>query len=147
MIVERGEISIEVVPLRESPDHAVWAREHIVAENDRSFGPDDWERFGLRATTPSEHVVGGVAGYTHWALGHIEHLWVHPERRRTRVASRLLLGAIRVMNDRGCNRVILETYSFQNALPFYQWHGFHVAMTVDDHPPGHRRWTLSRTLP
>jgi ribosomal protein S18 acetylase RimI-like enzyme len=138
---------IEVVAPQDRADHAAWATERVVADNNDTFGPDDWDRFGLRAVDRDGTVVGGIAGYSHWALGHVDHLWIHPGHRRRGLGSRLLSAAGRLLHERGCRAVILETYSFQDALPFYRHHGFEIVLTTEDHPPGHRRWTLSRPLP
>lgn len=142
-----GQLSIEAVPQGDLGAHAAWATQRVVAENDGTYGSDDWERFGLRAVDRDATVVGGIAGYSHWALGHIDHFWVHPDHRRQGLGSELLTEADRLLHDRGCAAVMLETYSFQNALTFYRRHGYEVVLAVEGHPPGHRRWTLNRPLP
>jgi ribosomal protein S18 acetylase RimI-like enzyme len=138
---------VEAVSSRQAAEHAAWVSERVVAENDLLFGSDDWERFGLRVVDQDGLVIGGVAGHSHWSLGHVDHIWVNPDHRHRGLGARLLSEATQLLHDRGCSAVSLETYSFQNAADFYRSHGFEVVLTIDDHPRGHRRWTLSRSLP
>lgn len=138
---------IEAVSSGEAAEHADWAMARVVADNDQLFGRDDWERFGLRVVDHDGLVIGGIAGYSHWSLGHVDHIWIHPDHRKEGLGTRLLSEAARLLHDRGCSVVSLETYSFQDAIDFYRGHGFEVVLTIENHPHGHRRWTLSRPLP
>lgn len=46
---------------------------------------------------------------------------------------------------RGCIGVYLDTFDFQ-ARPFYEKLGFTVFGTLEDYPPGHRRFFLKKRL-
>jgi hypothetical protein len=47
--------------------------------------------------------------------------------------------------QRGCQYVWLDTYSFQ-ARPFYEKLGYRVFGQLPDHPPGHTRFFMFKTL-
>ncbi len=47
--------------------------------------------------------------------------------------------------DRGYAGVFLDTFTFQ-ARPFYERLGYSVFATIEDYPPGHSRFMLSKRL-
>jgi ribosomal protein S18 acetylase RimI-like enzyme len=58
---------------------------------------------------------------------------------------RLIEAAEAVGVKRGCQYVWLDTYSFQ-ARPFYEKLGYRVFGQLPDHPPGHTRFFMFKTL-
>ena len=47
--------------------------------------------------------------------------------------------------ERGCRHVELATFSFQ-ARPFYEKLGYEVFATLEDDPPGYRKYFLRKPL-
>lgn len=90
-------------------------------------------------------IVAGICGST-WGGGlEIRQFWVEESRRKEGLGSRLLRAAEREARQRGCEQIILMTFTFQ-APRFYARHGFEVIAAVDDHPRGHKNLLLRKRL-
>ncbi len=46
---------------------------------------------------------------------------------------------------RGCHSAYLDTHTWQ-ARPFYEKRGYEVFATLDDFPPGHKKFFLRKKL-
>jgi GNAT superfamily N-acetyltransferase len=90
-------------------------------------------------------LVGGAHGQVNWNWLHVGLLWVAPELRRTGLGSRLLDSIERAARERGCTNAHLDTFSYQ-ARPFYERHGYTLFATLEDYPPGQRRYFLRKAL-
>ena len=82
-----------------------------------------------------------------WGWCYVGYLWVAPHRRRSGTGTQLLAAVEALARDRGCAHVWLDTFSFQDAVTFYEREGFSVSSVLDGYPTGHRRWTLCKALP
>ena len=91
-------------------------------------------------------LVGGIHGQVNWTWLHIGLVWVAAERRHSGLGSRLLRAIEGAAAERGCRHAHLDTFSYQ-ARPFYERHGYALFATLDDYPPGHRRFFLKKDLP
>jgi GNAT superfamily N-acetyltransferase len=90
-------------------------------------------------------LVGGAHGQVNWSWLHVGLLWVAAELRHAGLGSRLL-GAIEGgARERGCTNAHLDTFSYQ-ARPFYERHGYALFATLEDYPPGERRYFLRKAL-
>ena len=89
--------------------------------------------------------TGGLSGRTGYGWLFVEYLVVPDALRGTGVGSRLMRTAEQIARDRGCTGIWLDTFSFQ-ARGFYERLGFAVFGTIDDYPPGHQRFFLSKRL-
>jgi GNAT superfamily N-acetyltransferase len=90
-------------------------------------------------------VRGGLFGRHLWSWLYVEILWVDEGLRGAGWGTRLLEQAEDEARRAGCNRALLDTFEFQ-ALPFYRQHGYSVFGTLDDFPPGFRRYYLRKDL-
>ena len=90
-------------------------------------------------------IVGGTFALLNWNWLDIALLWVAPALRGTGLGHRLLTTIEEVAAARGCTRAHLDTFSYQ-ARPFYERHGYELFGTLDDYPPGHRRFFLKKAL-
>ncbi|MFJ4621421.1 GNAT family N-acetyltransferase [Streptomyces sp. NPDC088812] len=98
------------------------------------------------ASDRSGELAGGLVGHTWTAWLHVTYLWVDERHRGTGLGTRLLTEAERVARDqRGCRRARLETWDFQ-APEFYRRQGYEVVCVIEDYPPGHTEFTLTKRL-
>ena len=88
---------------------------------------------------------GGCIGRTYWGWLEIEYLAVAPELRRLGYGAKLLAAIEAEAIKRGCHSAYLDTFSFQ-ARPFYEKQGYHVFGTLENFPPGHERYFLTKKL-
>ena len=94
---------------------------------------------------PDQTIVGGIIGETHWNWLFINLMWIKEELRGHGYGHRLLLAAEEEARGRGAKYAYLDTFSFQ-APDFYKKHGYQVFGTLDNFPPGHRRYYLTKQL-
>ncbi|MFE9253818.1 GNAT family N-acetyltransferase [Streptomyces sp. NPDC006879] len=104
--------------------------------NDEVTGRRKRTEFSVRVTGPDGETIAGLTGWTWGGLGGIELLWVSEDHRRQGWGSRLLSAAQEEARRRGCDRMIVSTYSFQ-APSFYPKHGFLETGRVPGVPGGH----------
>lgn len=98
------------------------------------------------ASDPGGDLAGGLVGHTWTTWLHVTYLWVDARHRGTGLGSALLAEAERVAREqRGCDRVRLETWDFQ-APGFYRRHGYEVVCVIEDYPPGITEYTLTKRL-
>jgi len=74
-------------------------------------------------------LVGGAVGRTWGECCELQYLWVRTEDRRRGLGLRLLHAFEQRARERGCNRVYLETFSFQ-APALYAAQGYRVAFEL-----------------
>ncbi|WP_307163773.1 GNAT family N-acetyltransferase [Streptomyces rishiriensis] len=91
-------------------------------------------------------LAGGLVGHTWTTWLHVTYLWVDARHRGTGLGSALLAEAERIAHEqRGCDRVRLETWDFQ-APDFYRRRGYEVVCVIEDYPPGLTEFTLTKRL-
>jgi GNAT superfamily N-acetyltransferase len=94
----------------------------------------------------SDHsVMGGIIGETHWNWLFINLMWIREELRGQGYGHQLLLAAEEEGRKRGAIHAYLDTFSFQ-APEFYQKHGYQVFGVLENFPPGHTRYYLTKQL-
>jgi GNAT superfamily N-acetyltransferase len=120
-------------------------QERLYDYNAERTGCRDGQWLAIFVRDDSAAIVAGLHGWTWAGYLKVSDLWVHEGRRGQRLGSRLLEAAEREARARGCTRAILDTHSFQ-APAFYQKHGYRIVSTIEDCPPGHRMYTLSKRL-
>lgn len=94
---------------------------------------------------PDQSIVGGVIGETHWNWLFINLLWIPAELRGHGYGHALLTMAEEQGRRRGATNAYLDTFSFQ-APEFYKQHGYQVYGVLEDFPPGHKRYYLTKQL-
>jgi GNAT superfamily N-acetyltransferase len=113
--------------------------------NIQQAGEDNARSLCFVLKGPDQVVAGGVIGATYWGWLHMDLVWVKDELRGRGYGHRLLALAEDEARQRGAKNVYLDTFSFQ-ALDFYQRHGYRVFGELQDFPPGHQRYFLTKQL-
>jgi len=90
-------------------------------------------------------VLGGLYGSTGYGYLHLDMLYVPESLRGTGLGRRLMRQAEAEAIRRGCHGAYLDTFDFQ-ARGFYEKLGYTVFGTLEETPPGHRRFFLSKPL-
>ena len=90
-------------------------------------------------------LVGGASGYVNWNWLFINLVWLDESLRGGGHGRRMILALEQAARERGCTHAHLDTFSFQ-ARPFYEKLGYEVFSTLDDYPPGHRRFFMKKVL-
>jgi len=93
----------------------------------------------------SDEILGGLYGSTWMSYLHVNLLFVPESMRGAGVGRRLMTEAEAEAVRRGCSAASLDTFSFQ-ARGFYEKLGYSVFGTLDDYPPGHSRFYLTKRL-
>lgn len=125
------------------PDAENMIRRGLSQYNREQVGSREVTRLTVVARNDDGEVVGGLLGESIWSCLLIETLWVADGYRHQHYGETLLAQAEAL--KRGCQYVVLETFSFQ-ALSFYQKQGYSVYGQIDDFPPGHTRYSLKKNL-
>jgi GNAT superfamily N-acetyltransferase len=142
-----------------SEEYVITVEENPSIEDERAIGAglnlynvqqtgrkdSNYRKLVVLAKDESNRVVGGLVGGTYWNWFYVDLFWLEDEMRGKGYGARILNLAEREAARRGCAHVFLDTFSFQ-ARPFYEKHGYRVFGTLDDFPPGHKRYFLQKDL-
>lgn len=113
--------------------------------NKQQAGDDKGQNLCFVLRTPEKEVVGGVIGATYWDWFYLDLMWIREDLRGRGYGHRLLTLAEDEARKRGAKKAHLDTFSFQ-APEFYKKHGYEVFGELQDFPPGHQRYFLSKQL-
>jgi GNAT superfamily N-acetyltransferase len=110
----------------------------------RTGQPEDHRLLAVLLSDPATgETIGGLWAETLFAQSHVDLLFVPEALRRAGVGRRLMGDAEAEAIRRGCVGAWLDTYSFQ-ARGFYETLGYAVFGTIENHPPGHRRFFMKK---
>jgi GNAT superfamily N-acetyltransferase len=113
--------------------------------NVQQAGDNKFQRICFVIHSPDQEIVGGVLGEMYWGWLHVDLLWVQDDLRNQGYGQQLLKSVEDEANERGAKHAYLDTFSFQ-APDFYKKHGYTVLGTLQDFPPGHQRYYLTKEL-
>jgi GNAT superfamily N-acetyltransferase len=100
--------------------------------------------FGIRKDDGS--VEAGINGLLNaWGILYIEAFWVDKPLRHRGLGTQLLARIENEAKKLGCTLSHLDTFDFQ-ARGFYERNGYELFGTLDDCPPGHKRYYLKKPL-
>ena len=131
----------------ENPEESAWGiiGRGISSFNKQQAGNNNFQRLCFVLQTPEQEFVGGVIGEIYWGWLHIDLLWVKDELRGSGYGRRLLMSIEDKARQRGVKNAYLDTFSFQ-APDFYKERGYQVFGELQDFPPGHTRYYLTKQL-
>jgi GNAT superfamily N-acetyltransferase len=90
-------------------------------------------------------VVGGVIANCFGGWMYITLLWVEKSLRNLGYGTQLLQLVEAEAIQMGYTYAHVDTYSFE-ARPFYEKHGYELFATLEDYPPGHRKYFLKKRM-
>ncbi|MBV9791171.1 MAG: GNAT family N-acetyltransferase [Chloroflexi bacterium] len=105
----------------------------------------DARRLAIFVRDEQQIIIAGISGYTWAGMCEIQFLWVAAELRGQGHGGRLLEAAEQEARDRGCQIVILNSYSFQ-APGFYGQRGYSLVGQIDNCPPHHSNSYFKKML-
>ncbi len=117
----------------------------ISAYNKQQAGEDKSQRLCFVLHAPDQVIVGGVIGATYWDWFYLDLMWIKDEHRGRGYGHRLLTHAEDEARQRGAKNAYLDTFSFQ-APDFYKQHSYQVFGELQNFPPGHQRYFLTKQL-
>jgi GNAT superfamily N-acetyltransferase len=137
------------ITMTDEPTHEMWKAivAPLVAFNHQRTGrPEMFRPLVLLLSDPGGgDIVGGLYGSTLFSYLRVDLLFVPEAMRGTGIGRTLMTEAEAEAVRRGCHAASLDTYSFQ-ARGFYERLGYTVYGTLEDCPPGHRRFFLTKRL-
>ena len=90
-------------------------------------------------------ILGGLAGSIWGSWLHISLLWIDEPLRGSGWGRKLVLEAERYASEHNCIGVHLETFSFQDQ-PFYERLGYSIFGALENRPPGHTLYFMTKRL-
>lgn len=118
----------------------------LIAHNVAAAGAHGYRPLHLLVRPgPDSDPIGGLTGYTFFGWLFVAMFFLPPALRGQGLGQRLLKQAEAEATARGCIGVYLDTFSFQ-ARPFYEAQGYRVFGMLEDTPPGHSRFFMSKRL-
>jgi GNAT superfamily N-acetyltransferase len=134
-----------VITTGPSADEVQYLEDRIYEFNSAATGITDGEWLAIFVRDEADRIIAGICGNTWGGCLEIRQFWVEEARRKQGLGTRLLGAAEQEARRRGCQQILLMTFTFQ-APAFYAKHGFEVIAGVDDHPRGHKNLLLRKCL-
>jgi ribosomal protein S18 acetylase RimI-like enzyme len=136
-------LHIDVEP---APGDVRVLEDRLYEYNVEQTGCDDGKWLSIFVRDDTGAVVAGLHGWTWSGTCRIQTVWVHRDLRRQNYGTRLLGAAEEEARARGCDQILLDTFSFQAPL-FYQKLGYGVIDVVEGYPRSpHSCYCLRKTL-
>ena len=135
-------LSIENNP---SVEDVQYLEHQLYTYNATQTGIDDGQWLAIFLRDQQETIKAGLKGWTWCGSCYIQALWVHETLRGHDIGTQLLQSAEHEARARGCDHMVLTSFSFQ-APGFYQKLGYEVFAVLDEHPRSHRDYFLHKWL-
>ncbi len=110
--------------------------QEISAFNAAVTGHHDGRMLSVAVRDDDGGLRAGLSGWTWGGCGYIDLLWVREDQRGTGLGARIMAAAEAEIRRRGCDRVALNTHSFQ-APGFYARLGYTECGRTPGYPHGH----------
>ena len=108
-------------------------------------GVDDGQWLAMFVRDDEQTIQAGLEGWTWCGSCYIRPVWVQEDRRGQGLGRQLLQAAEQEALARGCQQIVLSSFSFQ-APGFYQKLGYEVFAVLDEHPRSHQHYYLRKWL-
>jgi GNAT superfamily N-acetyltransferase len=131
---------VQAYPAEEDVDAL---RQHLRAYNVDRSGIDRGSGLSIFLRTAQAEMIAGISGWLWGACLEIDFLWIHEGLRGKGIGKRLVETLEREASTRGCQVVVLDTFSFQ-APGFYENLGYELFGTVGGY--GHQKLFFRKYL-
>ena len=136
-------LKIEVEP---APEDIRFLEDRLYDYGVEQTGSDDGKWLSIFVRNDAGEIVAGLHGWTWCGACRVQTLWVRQDLRRQGYGQRLLAAAEDEARARGCDQLLLDTFSFQAPL-FYKKLGYEVIGVVEGFPRRpHSEYHLRKTL-
>lgn len=102
-------------------------------------------KFHTFARNQNGEILGGIRAVCYWNTMHIELLWLAENTRGKGIGKSLLAAAESFAKENNCEKVFVETTSWQ-AKPFYEKVGYILFAKLNDRPKGFVSYYLTKNL-
>jgi GNAT superfamily N-acetyltransferase len=134
-----------VVETDPSFDDVRFLEDRLYEYNVEQTGVDGGQWLAIFLRDDQQTIQAGLTGWTWCGSCYIQAVWVHETLRGHDVGTTLLQAAEQEARRRGCDHMVLSSFSFQ-APGFYQKLGYEVFAVLDEHPRSHRDYFLHNWL-
>ena len=118
--------------------------EPLIEFNHSRIGkPETYRSLAILLSNESDEIVGGLYGSTAFSTLWVDLLFVPKSMRGIGIGRKLMTEAEAEATRRGCHAATLHTFQ---ARGFYERLGYSVFGILDDCPPGHSRFYLTKRL-
>ncbi|HTY76644.1 MAG TPA: GNAT family N-acetyltransferase [Candidatus Bathyarchaeia archaeon] len=138
-------LSIPAAESEPRPEDVRFLDDRLYEYNVEKTGFDNGQWLAFFVRDGEGAIAAGLHGWTWGGVGKVLTLWVRKDLRGHGYGARLLAAAEAEAKARGCDRLTLDTYSFQAPL-FYQKKGYEVIDAIEDALPSHRLYRLKKAL-
>lgn len=128
-----------------SSDELQFLEDRVYEFNFDKIGKNDGQLFAFFIRNDQQEIVAGISGWAWAGACKIRTLWVHPSLRAQGYGRELLKSAEQEARTRGCEVILLASYSFQ-APAFYRKCGYELVWQLNDFPPGHQNCFLTKRI-
>ncbi|MBS1600898.1 MAG: GNAT family N-acetyltransferase [Bacteroidetes bacterium] len=137
------EFAIESVPA--SHDIFQYLDDQLYEFNAAAIRKKDGNTFSKIIRDSSNHIIGGVYGWTWASACEILILWVKEEYRKNGLGEKLLQSAEDEAIQKKSNVILIRSYSFQ-APAFYEKQGYKTEHILDNFPNGYKLYSLVKRI-
>ena len=113
--------------------------------NVEQTGVDDGQWLAIFVRDEHRVIQAGAEGWTWCGSCYLRHVWVHRDWRGQGLGTQLLQAVEQQARLRGCQQIVLESFSFQ-APGFYRKLGYEEFAVLPEHPRGHYNAYLRKRL-
>lgn len=133
------------VQIHPSQEDVEALRQHLRAYNVDRGGVDDGTALAIFLRNDQAEMSAGIFGWLWGTCLEIDYVWVHESLRGQGIGKRLVETLEREAFSRGCQVVILDTYSFQ-APTFYENLDYELFGTVGGYGDNHQKYFFRKYL-
>jgi ribosomal protein S18 acetylase RimI-like enzyme len=115
------------------------------ADQSKNIPSRNMRHLGIYIRDEQNNIIAGLTAKTRWNWFYVDLLWVSEALKGTGAGKALLTEAEQKAKAMGCDKMGLDTFSFQ-ARGFYEKMGFKVIATWPNYPEDHENYFLEKDI-